>query len=251
MRPRLALIIAALSLVFAGACTDGRLSYLDHKMVILADNLAAKPTPDTDRVLEFDLIMDDYAFDKRLFYDAIVEEIKACPTLSMRNHIPRGVEYEQAPPYPRKSPAAATLSLSIDYQFHGHWYNYFLGFPGMIPLLPTVYGFFYELDMTLKGLLRMGEHVARFECPIRIEVREKNSPRSVAVHYWPTNGYLTSQFWIGIVWSLYVVDWKSEYSTPLLLKVLGPRFGRHFSSKIEHLCHDFWDRHPVTRKAGR
>jgi len=65
-----------------------------------------------------------------------------------------------------------------------------------------------------------------------LELREKNAPRSIAFHYWPSNGVLGTQFALGVFMSLALINYEPEYSTPVLLKALGPEFGQSFAKAI-------------------
>jgi hypothetical protein len=231
--PTLTYIILVFILLGSG-CTDGRLSYLDHKMVIDKDNLTVESFSPKRGQFDIDLQIVGFERDRRLFYTEILNAIKEHPGLSIRNLSGTGMEAFRLPKIKQSRSALWTVKIELCHEFIGHWWNYFMGFPGMVLITPTWWGYYYELDMRCTGeIQRVGRGtVTLFEADKFIELREKNAPRSVAFHYWPSNGVLGTQFALGVFMALDLMYYKRQYSTPLLIKVLGKRFGQSFASDI-------------------
>lgn len=258
-------IIISLTALLTCACANGRFAALDHEIVvdrIFVDgrldpglqegSLRASPISDEEaceaaskdelqkqraaitEVFDVDLEMSAFESERRLFYSHIIDAIAAHPGLRVATLTARGEQAYWAPKWRSTKPAPWKIRFDLRHRFHGHWFNYFIGFPGMIPLTPTWRGYSYACDlhaMTEIGRQDRGLLNVR-AINLRAEFREKNAPRSIAFHYWPTNGAMGTQFVLGIFMSLTLIGYEPQDSSPVFQKACGARLGWHMAQRL-------------------
>lgn len=226
--------------LLGSGCTESRFEFLRHSVEVDRDPLCdVACKPDKGR-FAVDLRVENFAYDDRLFLEAMIQGLRDHPGLEVRTLTAEGAEAFRAPRIlrakgaPPPKPAPRVVELGVSHEFSGHWWNTFLAFPGMIPLLPAWRGYDYDLDMAFSGRVapRGSDAWSDFSRELRWEFREMNHPRSAAFHIWPSTGIYGTQFVLGLVMSPLMCFYDPQYGTEILVKALQPRFGRWFASEV-------------------
>jgi hypothetical protein len=103
----------------------------------------------------------------------------------------------------------------------------------MIPFLPLLLGFRYDMTLDVEASVRVQDGPA---CVLlrRIEAtfREQGPPRSRLCYFWPSTGTLGTQFVLGLFMAPFMIPYDGEHTTALLVRTLEPRLGRRIASDI-------------------